>query len=904
MNSSVDQRVRKLFDAASSLPPASRTAFLDESCADATDLRREVESLLAAFDGAKSFLETPVTSEASLWNSAGVQFPSSPTNHEPDQIHGYRIVRELGRGGMGVVYEAEQTHPHRLVALKVISHAFRWDEHARRMFQREVQSLARLRHPGIAAIHEAGVSGDQQYFYTMELVQGVPLTEYANRHDLSMADRLRTMQRVCEAIHYAHQRAVIHRDIKPSNILIDATGSPKILDFGLARITDADLALTTMGTEIGRIQGTLNYMSPEQARGRSGEIGVMTDVYALGVVLFELVTGKLPHNLSGILLPEAVRVICEDSPTRPGTLNRTLRGDVEAIALKAIEKDPTRRYQSASDMAQDIERHLANEPILARPPTAIYQLHKLVARHRLPCAFASLVFLLTVVFAGWMSWAYRRADQALEAERVQHEQATFNLARAERAEKKAITEATTADQTTRFLQGMLASITPETARGRDISVIREVLNEADKRIETELSDQPKVAAAIHHTLGTTFLSLGELSQAEEHLQAAINLKQSVSTDTSRTLHALGRLKTAQGAYEEAQQYFSDALEQQHAQFGSKHADIAQTMNDFAWLLIQKGDYAKAKPLLQQALAMRRELLGDNSIHVAQSLNDLGNFMFYAGSYTEAETLMREALQIRQTILGDDHPYVATSLNNLAALMNAKGDDAAAEPLYRRALASRRALLGKAHPDVAGTLNNLAVTLQHLKDYDGAEACFRESLDIFRQVHGEEHPAVATGISNLAILLKIKKDYTGAETLLREALRIRTQLLGRQHPDVAYTLLTLGEALQLGGDAAGAVQPIREALNIRKKALPPDHWLTDHTRSILGSCYASLGRDDEAEALLIDSLTQLGTKRGTQDIYTQGALRRLLRFYESIGHQDEAATYRSLYLEPSEIVDDR
>jgi len=395
----------------------------------------------------------------------------------PADIPGFTILREIGRGGMGVIYEARQQNPQRLVALKVMRAAGGPSKHRLRLFRQEVQTLARLNCPNIAAIYGAGSVEDGRHYFAMELVRGVPLTEYIRQRRPSLAEHLRLFRKVCDAVHYAHQRGVIHRDLKPSNILVDENGNPKVLDFGLARIEDADEA-AGRADESGRLMGTLPYMSPEQVDGRADEIDTRTDIYSLGVILYETLTGQLPYDLSDVNHEQARKIIREQPPVRPSTLPRWLRGDLEAILLKALEKDPARRYASAAALGDDLERFLTNQPVQARPLTAAYQLRKLVARHKALPAYVITLFALVSAFAVWMTILYGNAEAARSELEEQRRLVKVALARARLAEARIKEEAEAARQALEE-QRRAATASLERARNAELRAADGLENQAE-----------------------------------------------------------------------------------------------------------------------------------------------------------------------------------------------------------------------------------------------------------------------------------------------------------------------------------------------------------------------------------------------------------------------------------------
>jgi tetratricopeptide (TPR) repeat protein len=831
------QQVERLYHAALEHEYAERELFLQGACAGDERLRREVESLLA--HDKEDFIESPAL-EAMAKKLAKV--PIDGGTCLPTTIGRYQILRLLGEGGMGVVYEAEQEHPHRTVALKVIKPGFTGPELLRR-FEQESEALGRLQHPGIAQVHEAGNVdngfGPQPYF-AMELVLGESLLQYARAHQLSVRQRLELIAKVCDAVHHAHQRGIIHRDLKPSNILVAEDGQPKILDFGVARVMDSEEHATRQ-TDLGQLVGTVAYMSPEQMLADPLELDTRSDVYALGLILFELLAGRLPYTVSG-QLHEALSTIRDQDPVPLSSFNRACRGDIETIVGKALEKDKTRRYASASEMAADLRHHLNDEPIAARPPSARYQLQKFARRHRTLVAGVAAVLLVLVVGIIASTWEARRAQ---------------------RAEQAARNAAGTANAVNDFLQNDLlaqasasAQARPDNTPDSDIKV-RTALDRAAAHIAGKFVAQPLVEASIRRTIGTTYKDLGLYPSAEPQMQAALELRQRVlgdeHRDTLESMSNLAQLYRYEGKNAQAEALFTKVLELQRRVLGEIDRDTLNTMNSLAVLYRHEGKYSQAEPLYIRVLEARQRVLGQENRDTSETMNDLAVLYTYQAKYVQAESLLNKALNIEQRVLGEEHPATLETMNNLAAVYKDDGRYMSAESLYTRVVTLHRRVLGEDHPATLISMDNLGGLYMREGKYAQAESLLAQALGVQRRTLGEEHPSTLVTMSNLGAVYFHEGKYGQAESLSTRVLEIKRRVLGEQHPETLTSMHNLAFLYEEVGKHVQAEQWFTKVLEIQRRVLGEDHPDTLLSMRDLAAVYGEQGKSAQAEVLCAKAL---------------------------------------------------
>jgi eukaryotic-like serine/threonine-protein kinase len=811
-------RIKEIFGAAFERPVAERSAFLDSACQGEPELRAEVDRLLAESVG-ESDAALPATGEINPLEPG--LYTRTLGEHDPvpgTVIDVYHLLQRIGTGGMGEVWLAEQKQPvRRRVAVKLIKAGMDTREVVSR-FESERQALALMNHPAIAKVFDGGSTPQGRPYFVMEYVTGLPITAYADKHKLTTRQRLELFVSVCEGVQHAHQKAILHRDLKPSNILVgelDGKPAPRIIDFGVAKATANRLTADTMFTLVGGIVGTPGYMSPEQADSGGTDVDTRTDVYSLGVILYQLLVGVLPLDFSNTPSNQFPRRLREEDAPRPSTrlrslgektgitaqnrgadpptLSRQLRGDLDAITLKALEKDRSRRYATPSELAADIGRYLRSEPVLARPASVLYRSGKYVRRHRAAVAVATVIAVLLVSAA---------VAQSFELRRIKRERAR-------------------ADRVTAFMMGMFKVANPSETRGNDIRA-REILDKASNDIDTGLTKDPELQAQMMHVMGTVYQSLGIYSRAESLFRRAAETRRSTlgarNPDSLQSMYQLAEVLTFEGRYPEAEKLSRETLDARRAVLGADHRDSLTTMSWLGWIFYSQGRFAEAEKLHRETIEAAKRTLGplDNVTIIAT--NRLAIDLVAQKKIAEAEQAFRESLDGNQRSKGPDHQDTLASQNNLANLLQEEGKFAEAEKLNLTALEAYRRVWGPEHPKTLMTLENLGGVLRDEKRNAEAETMLSQAIEISRRTLGPENRSTLVAMGNLAGLLTDEGKYVEAEPLARQTLEGKRRTLGPEHPSTLIALNDLGRVLKLEKRYAESEKVYRQTFEGRGRSL--------------------------------------------------------------------------------------
>ncbi len=895
------RRAHTLFTRALDEPEADRERFVHAESGGDEALLEEVMALLRSVEHSTDFLEQPVVRQPERADAAPSEFVG------PD-VPGYRAVRVLGAGGMATVYEAEQQQPRRSVAMKVM-HQHLAHTSAVQRFAFESEVLATLKHPGIAQIYEAGTfldaSGRSMPYFTMEMVEdALPITRHVIERDLPLRDRLALFVRVCDAVRYGHQAGVIHRDLKPSNVLVDPAGDAKVIDFGIARSMDSVGARITLDTDRQKLIGTLNYMSPEQCTD-TDRVDTRSDVYSLGVILYELVSGRLPQDLSAVPLPEALATKQRGVATRPSEFAPVARGDLDAIVMRAMDADRDRRYPTASELGADVERLLANEPVEARNTTALYQLRKFAQRHR-PIVLAAAGILLTlvagVIATSWMALEATRARRAAELREQELERVSeFQRSQLAGIDVRAMGEGLRASLGEHL--GPDASLEDLNFTSVALELIDEsLLQRSHDAIREEFADQPLLRARLLLTLAATMNTLGLPERAERVLAESLGIRMEElgpdDPDTLVSMHATGSLLGGLGRYEEALVVLQDAYERRTRVLGPDDPGTLNTANTLAGVYRRLGRHEEAEALWVQTLEARRRTSGPDDPATLIVLNNVGLVRAVSGDLDGAESAWRELVERRRRVHGEDHPAYRSSLHNLGLLMLERGDPEAALPLLEASLEAQRSQLGDEHPSTLNSMIALADVADEIGETERAEALLREGLEARRRVLGADHPATLRTESRLAELLAEHGDADRAVATLESVLGVQRELLGDSHPDTVHTMHQLAEVYLALGRASEAEQMARLSVDGVRAERGEGGLVDGMYLASLARSQWMLGQNGTAASTFEEAYeSELGV-RGAEHPLTRGVAGELADLYESwhrsepgAGHDASASRWR-------------
>lgn len=937
------QIIKQIFSDALEIPESERKKFVIEACGENKQLLEEVQSLLAAHENPGPLDKSPENLKQSLLGSLRTQ------SYKNQVIGNYKIIKRLEDGGMGSVFLAKRSDGQfdQHVALKLLRTGFVTDTQNQR-FLAERQILASLIHKNIARLVDGGITQNGQPWFAMEYVKGLPIDEYCDKNQLTIKERLRLYKDVCNAVQFAHQKLIVHRDLKPSNIFVEEDGTVKLLDFGIAKALKPDDILRGRMpvTKTGLLPLTPAYASPEQIRGES--ITTASDIYQLGILLYELLTGSTPYNVSGRSPSEIEHIICETTPGRPSAavtknpdghsamtpqkisavrktdpakLQRLLKDELDIIVLKAMHKDPGRRYESAGHFASDIDNFLQGKPVFAHPDSMLYRGQKFIQRHKTSFFSSAAIILLLIGYTVTITYHSQRTESALEQAQQESEKA---------------------EQVIEYLMDMFEASDPSESLGENVTA-RQLLENGISQAE-QLQEQPEVQAQMIDLTGRVYMNLGEYGKADELLNRGYQIRENHFTpphnDIAESLHNLGILSWNRGDYSQAENYLRNALQMERQLYKGTHESVSNTTMSLAIVLKELGKFEEAEPLYKQALEMDREIFGEKHEFVANDLNNFGNFLESQGDYEGAREYYLKSLELYRELLGNKHPSVAGSLTNLGRISERMGEvnksvdyhmealqirkkvfdeqhPDVAESLYelgsvlldiekydeaelhlKQSLAIQKSALDPLHPDISQTLNSLGVLMGRTENYEASEQYYRESLKLTQQQLGETHSDAGITMNNLGLALIRQQKYDEARQYLELSLQVLSQNFDENHPMIIYPLLGLAH-IHLDTGKPDAAEPfLQRSLDIQLESSGEDHWKVGVIKSRLGRCFTAMDEFEKAEPFLIDGHEILSEQLGDNHNRTRTAIENLVSLYDSWEKPGKADEFKKLLAEDS------
>lgn len=897
MSSPESMPLEEIVRKAESLGPRDQLAFLEKVCgADETLYSRALARLRPS---SPEWWDLELDDEAA---SAG----TFADGYVGQTIGPYRVIETLGAGGMGEVVLAERADQQfeQRVAIKLVKRGV-LSRQVRGRLKIERQILASLNHPNIAKLLDGGVASDGAPYLVMEYVDGMPIDAYCDNHRLSIPDRLKLLRIVCSAVHSAHQNLVVHRDLKPSNILVTSDGAPKLLDFGIAKLLDQRRQMHTLAvTQADLRLMTPDHASPEQILGLP--ITTSSDIYVLGVLLYELLTGVRPFDFGAHRLIDMERMIAEQAPTPPSVAldaaglaeladlayqrstsvsrwRKELRGDLDNIVLMAMRKEPERRYASVEQFAADIDRHLHGLPVIARRDTWLYRAGKFVHRHAIAVGLSAALAASLAVFSVTTSLQAKRIEKERDAVAAQHARAEAERERAESVSSFLFSTFKVSDPFS----------DPSAARGNEIKA-REILDNAAKRINEDLRSQPVTQAVMLDAIGRVYFNMGLLAEAQPLLESSLSIRRAIlgerHADVAASLASLAQLRRIQGSYDEAKSLLERAIDINQAAAGSAGTPLADNMHELGLVYYAIGKLAEAEASLRGAYSMYIAQQRPDGARLTRLMDDLAVVLQARNDHAGAEQLYRAALQSDRAALGEDHPQYAIHLANLAVVTHAQGRIESAEKMLVQATDVMHRKLGDAHPETIDALSHLGALLQEKGDLPGAQRVFKTVLEQDRKLRGDEHDYVGVDLMHLASLAVAQGEYAEAERLIRDALKIFEARLPAEHPFIVTGYANLGRALVEQGRYQVAEETLQGALPMGETIFGAGSEQVAIATVSLARVFAATHRPEAAQALFSKAYPIILRSRGRSASATAQTRTWITEFFEGQGKPEEAIRF--------------